>query len=199
MWPTRQGGSSPNAFGADAKQMRLRCLTFNIEQAAFAALRHARGTARSTRFCGSARATVTAKSNPRESRPYNKSAANNDLLQRHNALHNWVIASLLLPPRETKKPGLPFHARDEPAHQPLPTQNPMAARKFAHRPSHPRPIHAMRVVDFQSRLQTQRHRAKPLRHTVAEVSGALGGSGLAYEMSQTAAPDKITFAEASDA
>src|SRR4029077_16417593 len=78
---------------ADAKQMRLRRLTFNIEVAAVM-------TARSTRFCRSARATVTAKSNPRESRAYNKSAANNDLLHRHNALHNWAIASLLLPPRE---------------------------------------------------------------------------------------------------
>src|ERR1700686_2377622 len=133
MWPTRQGGSSPNAFGGDAKQMRLRRLTFNIEVAAEL-------TARSTRFCRSARATVTAKSNPRESRAYNKSAANNGLLHRHNALHNWSTASLLLPPREMKKPGLLFRAKDEPTHQPLPTQNPTAARKFGRRPSRLRPI-----------------------------------------------------------
>src|ERR1700676_2080491 len=187
MWPKLQSGSSPNAFGADAKRMRLHRLTFNIEH----------GTARSTPFRGGARATVTAKSNPRESRAYNKSAANNDLLHRHNALHNWAIASLLLPPREMKKPGLLFRAKDEPAHQPLPTQNPTAARKFGRRPSRLRPIHAMRVVDFQSMLQTQRNRAKPPRHTVAEVSGGPAGSGLASEGSQTAAPDKTTFAEAS--
>src|SRR5207237_845148 len=176
---------------ADAKQVRLRRLTFNIEVAAAT-------TARSTRFCGGARAATTAKSSPRGSRACNKSAANSDLLHRHNALHNWAIASLLLPPREMKKPGLLFRAKDEPAHQSLPTQNPTAARKSGRRSSRPRPIHAMRVVDFQSMLQTQRNRAKPPRHTVAEVSGVPARSGLAYERSQTAALDKTTFAGASD-